>query len=235
MIPWLEGHPGFPPVDHALREPNGLLAAGGTLDPDWLLAAYRHGIFPWYNTGEPILWWSPDPRMVLRPDAIRISRTLRRRLRQAHFTVRCDTAFEQVMATCAEPRQPGGGTWITAEMQAAYLRMHELGYAHSVEAWQDGRLVGGLYGMALGRAFFGESMFCRVTDASKVALVHLARHLERRGYAVIDCQMTTDHLASLGGRPMPRADFADALARWTREGPEPGRWPADTMADLIWS
>jgi len=234
MIPWLLGPPHFPPVDQALREPNGLLAAGGELSPEWLLAAYRRGIFPWYSAGEPLLWWSPDPRMVLVPGAVRITRSLRRVLRQRRFEVRCDTAFERVVAACAEPREPDGGTWITPEMQLAYQRMHELGYAHSVESWQEGRLVGGLYGMALGRVFFGESMFSRVSDSSKVALAHLARHLERLGFAVIDCQMVTSHLASMGGGTLPREDFIAGVARWTWEGPKPGRWAADTMGDLNW-
>lgn len=235
MIPWLVGAPGFPPVEQALREPNGLLAAGGELTPEWLLAAYRRGIFPWYSAGEPLLWWSPDPRMVLRPGAVRITRSLRRTLRQGRFKLRCDTAFAAVMAACAEPREPGGGTWITPEMQAAYQRMHELGYAHSVETWQEGRLVGGLYGMAVGRVFFGESMFSRLSDSSKVALAHLARHLERLGYAVIDCQMETRHLGSMGGRPIPRADFCAEVARETRVGPPPGHWRTDAMGDLNWS
>jgi leucyl/phenylalanyl-tRNA---protein transferase len=234
MIPWLFDRPAFPPVERALREPSGLLAAGGELSPDWLLAAYRHGIFPWYSAGEPILWWSPDPRLVLRPAEIRITRSLRRTLRQGRFEVRLDTAFAEVMAACAAPREPGGGTWITAEMQAAYVRMHELGYAHSVESWSEGRLVGGLYGMALGRVFFGESMFSRATDASKVALAHLARFLEARDYAVIDCQMTTQHLLSMGAREITRAAFSAGLDTWTREGPPPARWPADAAQHIDW-
>jgi len=234
MIPWLH-QPDFPPLEEALQEPNGLLAAGGELTPEWLLAAYRRGIFPWYNASEPILWWSPDPRMVLLPDAIRITRSLRRVLRQGRFTLRCDTAFRQVVEACAAPRGPGGGTWITPKMAAAYQRMYELGYAHSVEAWQGDELVGGLYGVAVGRVFFGESMFSRVTDSSKVALAHLARHLERLGFAVIDCQMVTAHLASMGGGAIPRAEFAAGVARWTREPPPPGRWPADALGDLTWS
>lgn len=234
MIPWLTDRPAFPPLTQALANPPGLLAAGGALDPEWLLAAYRRGIFPWFSAGEPILWWSPDPRLVLRPEEIRITRSLRRTLRQRRFEVRFDTAFDAVMAACAAPREPGGGTWITAEMQAAYCRMHELGYAHSVESWQDGRLVGGLYGIALGQAFFGESMFSRVSDASKVALAHLARFLESRGYAVIDCQMTTPHLLSMGAREMPRADFAAGLAHWTQAGAAPQRWPAGAGAAIDW-
>lgn len=234
MIPWLFDRPAFPPVERALREPEGLIAAGGELGPEWLLAAYRRGIFPWYSPGEPILWWSPDPRLVLLPGEIRITRSLRKTLRQRRFEIRLDTAFAEVMAACAAPREPGGGTWITAEMQAAYLRMHELGYAHSVESWSDGRLVGGLYGMALGRAFFGESMFSRESDASKAALAHLARFLEMRDYAVIDCQMTTQHLLSMGAREVSRSDFSRGLATWTQEGPPPGRWPADAAQGMDW-
>lgn len=234
MIPWLADRPAFPPVEKALAEPNGLLAAGGRLTPEWLLAAYRRGIFPWYSDGEPILWWSPDPRLVLLPAAIRITRSLRKTLRQRRFDIRFDTAFDEVMRACAAPREPGGGTWITPEIRAAYGRMHELGYAHSVESWQEGRLVGGLYGMAVGRAFFGESMFCRANDASKVALTHLARFLEARDYAVIDCQMTTSHLLSMGGQEIARREFSAGLARWTEEGPPPGKWTATTGADFDW-
>ncbi|THF62668.1 leucyl/phenylalanyl-tRNA--protein transferase [Pseudothauera rhizosphaerae] len=234
MIPWLFDRPAFPPVERALTEPAGLLAAGGELSPDWLLAAYRRGIFPWYSPGEPILWWSPDPRLVLYPREIRITRSLRKTLRRGRFEIRLDTAFTDVMAACAAPREPGGGTWITAEMQAAYGRMHELGFAHSVECWSDGRLAGGLYGMALGRAFFGESMFSRETDASKVALAHLTRFLEAREYAVIDCQMTTQHLLSMGAHEISRAAFCAGLDAWTREGPPPGRWPADAAQNIDW-
>lgn len=233
MIPWLTGRPDFPPVERALSEPGGLLAAGGELSPPWLLAAYRRGIFPWFNPGEPILWWSPDPRLVLVPGEIHIGRSLAKTLRQRRFELRFDTAFARVVAACAAPREPGGGTWITPEMQAAYVRMHELGYAHSVETWVDGELVGGLYGMALGRAFFGESMFSRRSDASKVALAHLARHLERQNFAVIDCQMTTAHLLSLGAREVPRSAFCAGLAQWTQEGPPPRRWEPDAGAGLF--
>ncbi|NMG63441.1 leucyl/phenylalanyl-tRNA--protein transferase [Azoarcus indigens] len=235
MIPWLTDRPCFPPVEQALVEPNGLLAAGGLLRPEWLLAAYQHGIFPWYSAGEPLLWWSPNPRLILEPAAIRITRSLRKTLRSRRFEVRLDTVFETVLKECAAPREPGGGTWITPEMQAAYCRMHELGYAHSVECWRDGRLVGGLYGMALGRAFFGESMFSRESDASKVALAHLARFLERREYAVIDCQMTTAHLLSMGAREVPRREFCAGLARWTHEGEPPARWNNEALVDIDWT
>ncbi|NMF88054.1 leucyl/phenylalanyl-tRNA--protein transferase [Aromatoleum petrolei] len=227
MIPWLAGSPHFPPVESALVDPPGLLAAGGELRPEWLLAAYRQGIFPWYSAGEPILWWSPDPRLVLVPSRMKISRSLGRRLRQHRFEISFDTAFSEVVAACAAPRESGGGTWISQEIQAAYRRMHELGHAHSVEAWCDGELVGGLYGIGLGRAFFGESMFSYRTDASKVALAHLARYLESRNFAVIDCQMTTAHLLSLGAVEIARTEFRAGLEVWTREGDGPGRWPRD--------
>lgn len=230
MIPWLGEQPLFPPVHRALSEPNGLLAAGGRLDPEWLLAAYRHGIFPWYNAGEPILWWSPDPRMVVIPGQQRVSRSLLRTLRSGAFEVRCDTAFAEVIAACAAPRGERVGTWIQPEIQAAYLRLHELGWAHSIEAWQGGELVGGLYGVAIGRAFYGESMFHRVTDASKVAFAHLLAVLERENFAVVDCQMSTTHLASLGGCEIARSEFVHGLASWTRENLSPGKWAAQFIA-----
>lgn len=226
MIPWLGDQPDFPSTSRALRNPNGLLAAGGALTPDWLLAAYRRGIFPWFNDGEPILWWSPDPRMVVFPDQIRITRSLRKTLRNARYEVRLDSDFPAVIRACAETRE-ATGTWITQSIQDAYIRMHELGYAHSVETWVDGELVGGLYGMAVGRAFYGESMFSRRTDASKIAFVHLARFLEQRDFRVLDCQMTTRHLASLGGREIPRETFVKLLDTATHEGPPPARWPLD--------
>ena len=236
---WLDDRPGatpcFPPLAHARREPDGLLAAGGRLDPDWLLAAYRRGIFPWYSGDEPILWWSPDPRLILEPSALRIHRSLAQTLRRGDFEVRCDTAFADVMAACAAPRDRDGGTWITPAMRDAYVRMHELGHAHSVECWRDGELVGGLYGMEIGGVFFGESMFTRVRDASKVALAHLCRFVEARGVRMIDCQMTTPHLVSLGARECSRADFANALARLTVLPQPPGRWPARPFdASVAW-
>ncbi|MDX5363008.1 MAG: leucyl/phenylalanyl-tRNA--protein transferase [Pseudazoarcus pumilus] len=233
MIPWLDGVPAFPPLEAALDDPPGLLAAGGELSPAWLLAAYRRGIFPWYSEGQPILWWSPDPRLILTPSAIRISRSLGKVLRRGRFEIRLDTAFAEVVAACAGPRRGASGTWITPEMQQAYVRMHELGYAHSVEAWDEGRLVGGLYGMALGRAFFGESMFSRATDASKACLAHLARHLESLKFAVIDCQMTTAHLVSLGAHEVPRAEFCRLIELHADDGPPPGRWPAEAAAGLF--
>lgn len=235
MIPWLGNEAVFPADEQALREPNGLLAAGGSLAPAWLLAAYRRGIFPWFSAGEPILWWTPDPRLILVPDQIHISHSLRKTLRKRRFEVRSDTAFGAVMRACAAPRAPGVGTWITPAMQAAYLRMHELGHAHSVECWREGRLVGGLYGMALGRVFFGESMFAHETDASKVALAHLGRLLAERAYAIIDCQMTTAHLQSMGAQEMSRADFVETVTRWVPDGPAPHKWAADAAQHFTWS
>jgi leucyl/phenylalanyl-tRNA--protein transferase len=233
MIPWLDDTLQFPPVTRALREPNGLLAAGGDLSTARLLAAYRQGVFPWYSSGEPILWWSPDPRTVLWPRAIAISHSLRKTLRKHDFEIRLDSAFEDVVRACSMPRRPGAGTWITDEMQAAYLNLHQQGHAHSIETWRHGKLIGGLYGVALGRAFFGESMFSRENDASKIALVHLARYLERRGFAVIDCQMTTDHLRSMGATEIPREEFCQGVAQWTAEGGPPGKWPIDDCAQIF--
>jgi len=214
----------FPPVETALTDPNGLLAMGGDLSVERLLDAYRHGIFPWFNPGEPILWWSPDPRMVLVPGEIRVTRSLAKRIRNAGFKVRFDTAFADVMRACAAPREGAGGTWISPAMIAAYARLFDAGYAHSVETWRDGQLVGGLYGVAIGRMFFGESMFSREPDASKVALVRLARQLQQWGFGLIDCQMETAHLASLGARTMPRAVFTERLAELVNLQHRLGPW-----------
>jgi leucyl/phenylalanyl-tRNA--protein transferase len=230
MIPWLEADDPFPPVSRALAEPNGLLAAGADLSPQRLVAAYRRGIFPWFAPGEPILWWSPDPRMVLFPDGFKISRSLAKTLRNADYEVRLDTAFARVIAACAGTPRPGqSGTWIVPAMQAAYLRLHEQGIAHSVETWCDGQLVGGLYGIAIGKAFFGESMFSHRSDASKIALAHLCAHLARREFGIIDCQMETTHLASLGARPIPRDEFITRVATLVDQGDPPARWPADSI------
>jgi leucyl/phenylalanyl-tRNA--protein transferase len=200
----------FPDVSRALADPNGLLAIGGNLDPPCLLNAYRHGIFPWYEEGQPILWWSPDPRLVLFPGQLHVSRSLRRTLRRDLYTVTLDTAFEQVVRACAAVRARTG-TWITEEMVEAYVTLHELGYAHSAECWCEGALAGGVYGVALGRVFFGESMFHCRSDASKAAFTVLVRHLEAWGFAVIDCQMRTSHLVSLGAEEIPRARFVELL------------------------
>ncbi|MFN4148659.1 MAG: leucyl/phenylalanyl-tRNA--protein transferase [Rhodocyclaceae bacterium] len=230
MIRWLTADDPFPPVTEALAEPNGLLAAGADLSPARLLAAYRRGIFPWFSSAEPILWWSPDPRMVLFPAELKISRSLAKTLRNADYTVKLDSAFAQVIAACATTPRPGQhGTWITDEMQAAYCHLHALGYAHSVETWRDGRLIGGLYGVALGRAFFGESMFSHARDASKIALAHLCRYLLEHNFGMIDCQMETAHLHSLGARPIPREEFVAWLAALVEEGKPPGRWPENAI------
>lgn len=230
MIPWLPKKPVFPALETALTEPNGLLAAGGDLDPERLLAAYRRGIFPWYSSGEPILWWSPDPRMVLVPDDLKISASLAKTLRNATYEVRLDTAFGDVVHACADKSRKGqAGTWITGEMQAAYRELHRLGYAHCVETWIDDKLAGGLYGVAIGQAFYGESMFADARDASKIALAHLCAHLKRRGFGIIDCQMETRHLASLGARPLPRRDFAARLDDLCTRGDQPGMWSANAV------
>lgn len=211
MIPWLNTPQDFPPVQTALQEPNGLLAAGGELTPEWLITAYSKGIFPWFNPGDPILWWSPAPRMVLFPEEFQCARSLKKTIRSARFEIRLNTAFAEVIAACAAPRTPGSGTWISPQMQDAYLSLHQLGYAHSVEAWANGTLAGGLYGIALGEVFFGESMFFRVANASKVAFAALVDHLKKQHCAVIDCQMKTAHLASLGAREIPRSGFCAIL------------------------
>jgi leucyl/phenylalanyl-tRNA--protein transferase len=198
--------PIFPPIE--LAEPEGLLAIGGDLSADRLLAAYRRGIFPWYEPGGPILWWSPDPRLVLFPQELRISSRLSRTIRQGRFETRYDTAFAQVIRACAEvPRAHEEGTWITPEMQRAYIRLHELGHAHSMESWRGGLLVGGIYGVRVGRCFCGESMFHLEPDASKVALTALVQRLEAEGIELIDCQVASEHLLRLGAREIPRARF----------------------------
>lgn len=227
MLPWLTDSTPFPPVECALRTPNGLLAAGGDLSAPRLLEAYRHGIFPWFNPGEPILWWSPDPRMVLIPGEFKTSRSLAKVLRNSTCEVRLDTAFEQVMRGCAAPRAGHHGTWIHEDMIAAYCALHELGYAHSVETWMDGTLVGGLYGVGIGRMFYGESMFSNASNASKIALAHLAKQLERWQFGMIDCQMNTPHLASLGAREIPRAEFIARLQELIHCAPVT-HWQFDT-------
>lgn len=227
MIPWLGPRDPFPPVTAALRDPNGLLAAGADLSPARLLDAYARGIFPWSSDDEPLLWWSPDPRMVLWLRALHVSRSLGRVLRSARYRVTLDTAFRGVMAGCAAPRRDGDGTWITQGMMEVYARLAALGHAHSVEAWAGPELAGGLYGVALGRMFFGESMFSRRPDASKVALVTLARQLDRWGFELVDCQMSTPHLASLGARETPRAEFLRHVGRLVRLPAVPAPWVLD--------
>lgn len=202
---------GFPDVELAMQEPDGLLAVGGALTTQWLLQAYRHGIFPWYGPGQPILWWAPDPRLVLHPEQLHVSRSLARVIRKGRYTVTLDMAFGEVIAACAAPRPGQSGTWITPEMHEAYVRFHHEGYAHSAECWLEGQLVGGLYGVAIGGVFFGESMFARASNASKVAFVALVRQLARWGFGLIDCQVHTDHLARLGAEAIPRTAFTAIL------------------------
>lgn len=204
----------FPHVDSALRDPDGLLAIGGNLSTKRLLDAYRNGIFPWYNKGQPILWWSPDPRAVLFPDRIRVSRSLHKTLKKGAYCITMDTDFRAVIRNCAGPRPGSRGTWITSAMMDAYCRLHDFGLAHSVEAWHEGRLVGGLYGVGLGQVFFGESMFSHMTDASKVAFVYLVRQLQAWDYKLIDCQVRSEHLSSLGAEDIPRNEFIALLKQW---------------------
>jgi leucyl/phenylalanyl-tRNA--protein transferase len=212
VLPWLERDDPFPPVSTALREPNGLLCAGADLSVARLLQAYRSGIFPWYSGGEPILWWSPDPRMVLFCDELKVSRSLAKSVRNKGFEVRVDTCFDRVVASCAQPRKAEAGTWLGPAMRKAYLALHRAGHAHSFETWRDGQLVGGLYGVSIGRMFYGESMFSTATDASKVALVGLVEELRRRDMPLIDCQQRTPLLASLGAREIPRREFLRRVA-----------------------
>jgi leucyl/phenylalanyl-tRNA--protein transferase len=212
MLTWLRRESlAFPALERALREPNGLLAAGGDLSAERLLAAYRHGCFPWYQDGQPLLWWSPDPRTVLFPDELHVSRSLAKCLRQQRFRVSFDTDFAGVIAACAAPRSYADGTWITTQMQDAYRQLHQLGHAHSVEVWDAEQLVGGLYGLAIGQLFFGESMFSRRDNASKVGFVTLVRQLQAWGFVLIDCQMPTSHLQGFGARAITRADFSQYL------------------------
>ncbi len=231
----------FPDVCLALHEPDGLLAVGGDLSPDRLQASYRHGIFPWYNHGQPILWWAPDPRAVLFPENLKISRSLQKTLRKQSFTITTDKAFREVVEACSGPRanevdineenQPG--TWITPEMKQAYQQLHEVGLAHSVECWLDKKLVGGLYGVALGQVFFGESMFTRVTDASKVAFVHLVKQLSQWDFKLIDCQITSAHLESLGAESIRREQFVQLLDQYCEAPGKPGLWQITDSENLL--
>lgn len=210
----LDRYTSFPPVEEALTEPNGLLAIGGDLTTNRLLDAYTHGIFPWFSAGEPIVWWSPDPRMVMYPDELKISRSMSRRLNRKDYEVRFNTSFRQVMQACAETRRPGqDGTWITNEMIDAYCALHVSGHAMSAETWIGNRLAGGLYGVRIGKMFYGESMFHHVTDASKIAFVHLVQELKRQNFGLLDCQMKTSHLASLGAREVSRKEFCQLMSK----------------------
>jgi leucyl/phenylalanyl-tRNA--protein transferase len=234
VIPWLrpdDPPSAFPPVETALSEPNGLLCAGGDLSPTRLIEAYRRGIFPWFSAGQPILWWSPDPRTVLEPAAMRVTRSLAKSLRNRGFVVTADRAFGEVVERCADPELRPEGTWITGAMRSAYLRLHELGWAHSIETWLDGRLVGGLYGVAIGRVFFGESMFSLERDASKVALCALAQWFRESDDCLIDCQVASAHLESLGAHSIPRHEFLGRLRAATagRVAPDVS-WAAASIA-----
>lgn len=211
----------FPPVDHALN--NGLLAVGGDLSPPRLINAYRRGIFPWYGPGDPILWWSPDPRLVLLPEWLHVPRSLRRVLNQKRFAFSLDRDFEAVIRGCAEARRDDG-TWLVPDMVAAYIKLHQAGYAHSLEVWQQGRLAGGIYGVAMGRCFFGESMFTRIPEASKAGLVMLVRWLARQDFELIDCQVTTEHLLRFGAREIRRGEFLARLAHALHTPDRMGRW-----------
>ena len=234
VIPWLQQRTPFPPLESALVEPNGLLAASEDVTPARLLEAYRRGIFPWYSGDQPVLWWSPDPRMVLFVDEFRIARSLRKRIKQQRWAITVDSAFRAVITACASARRPGQtGTWITPAIIDAYASLHERGYAHSVEAWRDGELIGGLYGVAIGRMFFGESMFARESDASKVALAHLVAMLRARAVPLVDCQQQTGHLASFGARPIPRRMFADLVAGLVHSTAPGGAWTPVSISDVL--
>lgn len=233
-IPWIaadDHETPFPDVETALSEPNGLLAIGGSLEPERLLSAYRSGIFPWYSADQPVLWWSPDPRAVMTPGELRLTRSLRKRLRQRHFHVTADSAFRSVMEACAQPRPGQAGTWITPQMMDAYEILHQRGLAHAVEVRHERRLVGGLYGVSLGGAFFGESMFSVEPDASKIALAWLAAQLRRWGFTLMDCQMPTRHLVSLGARVLPRRHFTEALRSSLERPTRQLRWQFDDDLD----
>jgi leucyl/phenylalanyl-tRNA--protein transferase len=222
----------FPHPSLATEE--GLLAVGGDLRPQRLILAYSHGIFPWYSEGRPILWWCPSPRLVLYPAELHVGRSLRKTIRRGTYEVTVDTAFERVISACAVTKRPEqDGTWITQDMKAAYVQLHEMGIAHSVEAWRDGELVGGVYGLALGRAFFGESMFAKQPDASKVAFVHLVRQLEAWDFDVIDCQVVTEHLVRFGAREIELEPFLDILERATAHSTRRGPWSFDPDLDPL--
>lgn len=224
-IPWLDTEQlCFPDVDLALDEPNGLLAVGGDLSSKRLLSAYQAGVFPWYEEGQPILWWSPDPRCVLFPSRVHVSRSMRKLQRSNRFEVRCDTAFASVIEHCSGPRTYTDSTWITEAMKASYIDLHTQGIAHSIEVWEDNELLGGLYGLAIGRVFFGESMFSRAANASKLALLSLCTQLQQWGYPIIDCQVDNPHLRSMGAELIPRKRFSQYLARFTTGGGQDESW-----------
>jgi leucyl/phenylalanyl-tRNA--protein transferase len=232
VITWLRADSPFPPLEAALEDPNGLLAAGGDLSPERIIAAYRRGIFPWFGAGQPILWWSPDPRMVLYVDEFHISHSLHKRVKRGEFELRVDTAFSDVIENCATMLRTGqSGTWITPPVIAAYEQLHVGGYAHSIEAWRGGELAGGLYGICIDRVFFGESMFSYETDASKAALVGLISVLRRLGVPIVDCQQETAHLASFGARPISRRVFAAHLNELIHSVAPPIGWPMGSLSE----
>ena len=231
MIPFLGPSDPFPPVDQALDEPDGLLAAGGSLAVKRLVDAYSLGIFPWFNDGDPVLWWSPDPRTVLHPSRLHVSHSLRKRLKREAFWVTIDRAFPRVLEGCAAPRVQEAGTWLSPAMRRAYTSLHASGLAHSIEVWMDGELAGGIYGVAIGRMFFGESMFTLRVDASKIAMARLCAQLERWGYPLIDCQLETEHLMSLGAEPMPRRRFVREVERLVRLSPPAWQLDDDLRGD----
>lgn len=225
-LPWLAiDNLEFPDISEALEDPNGLLAAGGDLSPARLENAYRHGIFPWYEDDQPILWWSPNPRLILKPEKIHISRSMKRLLKKQAFKITSDTAFTDVVHKCSLPRRDQAGTWITNAMKDAYAKLHKLDIAHSIEVWdKDNELVGGIYGIAIGRAFFGESMFSSVPNTSKIALITLANLLNKWDFGFIDCQMETSHLVSMGAELVSREEFKQLLVHYTEQRFEPREW-----------
>ncbi len=228
-LPWLDpdAEPAFPPVETGLADPDGLLAAGGKLSPDWLVKAYSQGIFPWFEMGQPVLWWSPDPRLVLYPEHVKISRSMRKLIRKQPYLITMDTNFAAVIYSCKSERDSAAGTWITDEMQAAYIQLHELGLAHSIEVWDGSAIVGGLYGVALGKVFFGESMFSRQANASKIALIALALQLQRWQFGLIDCQVSSQHLLSMGAEEISRHNFCVQLRDLSAHDLQPGPWKFD--------
>jgi leucyl/phenylalanyl-tRNA--protein transferase len=224
----------FPPPGLALAVPNGLLAWGGDLQPDRLLSAYRQGIFPWYTEGQPVLWWSPAPRCVILPGDVYLSTRTRRRYNSGRYRVTADQAFEDVIRACAQPRDYDSGTWITGDMLRAYVQLHHMGHAHSVEVWEDSRLAGGIYGLAIGRAFFGESMFSRQVDASKIALLALCRQLEDWSFGLLDCQVSNPHLLRMGAVELSRTEFLERLTELVANPGTPGSWSGKFSTGLRW-
>jgi len=226
QLPWLEPDAtNFPSTDLALDDPNGLLAAGSTLSTEQLVCAYRKGIFPWFEDGQPVLWWTPSPRLVLSPSQLHVSKSMKKLMRKNRYQVTTDKSFEAVIRACAEPREGQAGTWITDEIVEAYVELHELGFAHSIEVWEQDVLIGGLYGIAMGRVFFGESMFSRAANASKLGFITLAKHLDSLGFELIDCQVQTDHLESLGAYEIDRSEFEDKLLNYIEGSSTPPGWP----------